>query len=290
MSEEQQYLDLIDTIIKTGTRKVGRNDAVTYSIFGHTSRYSLRNNTLPLLTTKKVFTRGIIEELLWFLSGSTNANVLKDKNVHIWDGHTTKEHYETCGLDYESGDVGPLYGFQWRHSGVDYKGMNHDYKGQGVDQISNVVEQLKSNQNSRRHVVCSWNTIDIPSMVLPPCHCLFQFYIDDEGLSCQIYQRSGDVGLGVPFNIASYAILTHLIAKLVGVPAKELVCVLGDAHIYESHIDALKEQITREPFPFPTLEITKDIKSVADIERMIVTDFKIHNYKHHDAIKMKMVV
>lgn len=199
--EEQQYIDLINTIIEKGTRKVGRNDAVTYNIFGHTSRYSLRDNKLPLITTKKVFTRGIIEELLWFLKGSTNANELKEKNVHIWDGHTSKEHYESCGLEYEDGDIGPLYGFQWRHFGAEYKDMNTDYTGQGVDQIANVVEQLKSNPNSRRHVVCAWNPADIPSMVLPPCHCLFQFYIDDDGLSCQLYQRSGDVGLGVPFPI-----------------------------------------------------------------------------------------
>lgn len=281
--EEQQYLDLVKNIIDNGTRKVGRNNAVTYSIFGHTSRYSLRNGTLPLLTTKKVFTRGIIEELLWFLRGSTNANELKEKNVHIWDGHTSKEHYESCGLDYEEGDIGALYGFQWRHSGARYRGMNVDYTEEGVDQIAHVVQQLKENPNSRRHVVCSWNPSDLPYMVLPPCHCLFQFYIDDEGLSCQLYQRSGDVGLGVPFNITSYAILTHLIAKELGIPAKEFIHVIGDAHIYEPHIDALKEQIKREPYPFPTLEIR-------DVEDMTVTNFKIKNYKCHPAIKMNIVV
>jgi thymidylate synthase len=282
--EEQQYLDLIKNIIENGTKKVGRNNAVTYNIFGHTSRYSLRNNTLPILTTKKVFTRGIIEELIWFLRGSTNANELKEKNVHIWDGHTSKEHYEACGLnDYEEGDVGPLYGFQWRHFGAEYYDMHASYTGQGIDQISNVIEQLKSNPNSRRHVVCAWNPVDIPDMVLPPCHCLFQFYVDDEGLSCQLYQRSGDVGLGVPFNITSYAILTHLIAMEVGIPAKEFIHTIGDAHIYEPHIEALKEQIKREPYPFPKLEIE-------DSEILEAKHFKILDYKCHPAIKMKMVV
>lgn len=281
--EEHQYLDLVKKIIGEGCRKVGRNNAVTYSIFGHTSRYSLRNGTLPLLTTKKVFTRGIIEELLWFLSGSTNANELKDKNVHIWDGHTSKEHYKACGLNYEEGDVGPLYGFQWRHCGADYVDMNTDYTGKGFDQIAHVVEQLKKNPHSRRHVVCAWNPTNIPSMVLPPCHCLFQFYVDDEGLSCQLYQRSGDVGLGVPFNITSYAILTHMIANEIDVPAKEFIHVIGDAHIYEEHIDALKEQLGRDPHPFPTLEI--DDPGVLTPE-----NFKIKNYKYHPAIKMKMVV
>lgn len=284
--EEQQYLDLIKNIIENGTKKVGRNNAVTYNIFGHTSRYSLRNNTLPILTTKKVFTRGIIEELIWFLRGSTNANELKEKNVHIWDGHTSKEHYEACGLnDYEEGQCGPIYGWQWRRFGAEYPSTEG-----GVDQISNVVEQLKNNPNSRRHVVCSWNAKDLPMMVLPVCHAMFQFYIDEEGLSCQMYQRSGDVGLGVPFNITSYSILTHVIAKLIGVPAKEFIHVIGDAHIYEPHIEALKEQIKREPFDFPTLDIIKDIKSIEDVEKMIASDFKINNYKSHEKIKMKMVV
>lgn len=285
MHEEQQYLDLVKTIIERGTRKVCRNNAVTYSIFGHTSRYSLLNKKLPLLTTKKIFTRGIVEELLWFLKGSTNANELKEKNVNIWNGHTSKEHYDAVGLDYEEGDVGPLYGFQFRHSGAKYVDMHTDYTGKGVDQIFNVVQQLKDDPNSRRHVVCAWNPSDLPLMTLAPCHCLFQFYVDEEGLSCQLYQRSGDVGLGVPFNITSYAILTHMVAQEIGVPAKEFIHVIGDAHIYEDHIDALKEQITREPFPFPTLEIID-----REDDEMTVSNFVIKDYQCHPGIKMKMVV
>lgn len=282
--EEQQYLDLIDNIVKNGTRKVGRNNQVTYSIFGHTSTYSLRDKKLPLLTTKKVFTRGIIEELLWFLSGSTNANVLKEKNVRIWDGHTSKEHYKSCNLDYDEGEVGPSYGFQWRHCGAEYTGKVKEYDdNDGIDQIENVIKQLKKNPNSRRHIVCSWIPADIPKMVLPPCHCLFQFYIDDDGLSCQMYQRSGDVGLGVPFNITSYCILTHMIAIELGISANKFIHVIGDAHIYEEHMDALKEQMTREPYEFPTIEI-------ADKEVLTSKDFHIKNYKCHPAIKMKMVV
>jgi thymidylate synthase len=283
MHDEQQYIDLVNTIINTGTKRVGRNNAVTYSIFGHTSRYSLRNNKLPVLTTKKVFTRGIIEELLWFLSGSSDANVLKDKNVHIWDGHTSREHYESCGLEYEDGDVGPSYGHQWRHSGAEFKGMQNNYDNNGIDQISNVVKQLKETPMSRRHVVCSWVPSDIPKMVLPPCHCLFQFYVDEEGLSCQMYQRSGDVGLGVPFNISSYALLTHLIAREVGIKAKEFIHVIGDAHIYEEHIEALKSQITRHPYEFPTIEID-------DVDILNAGNFHILNYQCHPSIKMKMVV
>lgn len=278
--DELQYLNLIDNVIKNGAKKVGRNNAVTYSIFGHMSRYSLRDNTLPVITTKKMFLRGIIEELLWILRGSTNANELKEKNIHIWDGHTSKEHYQSCGLDYEEGDTGPLYGMQWRHSGAEYKGMREDYTSQGVDQIKNVIEQLKNNPNSRRHVVCSWNPSDLPKMVLPPCHCLFQFYVNDNGLSCTLYQRSGDIGLGIPFNITSYSLLTHFIANELGIPANEFIHVIGDAHVYEDHIPALQEQLKRQPKRFPKVRVISNTDQ----------PFLIENYESHGAIKMKMVV
>lgn len=606
MSDEQQYLDMIKKVIDTGTVREGRGGAKTKSIFGYQSRYSLKDNKLPILTTKKVFTRGIIEELLWMLRGSTNVDELKNKNVHIWDGHSSREHLDNTGLsEYREGDIGPCfpantsvltssgyvdivdvspshqlmthtgsyqkiikkmsrlyygelykikisyhaheisctpehpfyvreltiqgstfnmsepsfvpanelkkrhfvgmkintndldttfvindqnihysdndyiffgyflckgmkednayiiydedpqvkvnniyafgvrnsrsviyskydtiletffengslfpnripswvyrlkksslelflagyslstspsneafdtfflktqhksvalsiqslflkigrfcsltfhndeyymdviseenhamcfidngyawfpiesikireldspinvynfsvdvdetyvvenavvhncYGFQWRHSGAEYNGCDENYTNQGVDQISNLINELRQNPYSRRHIVSSWSVPHIPKMALPPCHCLFQFYLDDNGLSCQLYQRSGDIGLGVPFNITFYCILTHLVAKLIGTTAYEFIHTLGDAHIYVEHENALLEQIQREPFDFPTLEITADVKELQDVEKMTASDFKIIGYKSHPKITMEMVV
>lgn len=292
MSDEQQYLNLVRQILDDPKEAVvGRGGSKTKSIFGHTSRYSLKDGTLPLLTTKKLFTRGIIEELIWMLRGSTNAKELTDKRVHIWDGHTSREHLDNTGLGHLSeGDTGPLYGFQFRHSGAEYRRCDSDYTGCGVDQIVNVIESLKSDPGSRRHVVCAWNPSQSTQMALTPCHCLFQFYIDVNGLSCQMYQRSADVALGVPFNIASYALLTHIIASVVGVPAYEFIHVIGDAHIYEPHLGPIREQIDRAPFPFPTVKITKELKTMEDIEALGPTDFLIEGYKSHPSIKMKLVI
>lgn len=278
MHDEQQYLDLIKQVAKSGHKKVvERNNAVTYSVFGHMSRYSLRDGTLPVITTKRIFLRGVIEELLWMLSGDTNSKTLESKGVNIWKGHTSREHLDSCGLtDYEEGYAGPIYGAQWRGT---------DNSTHSVDQISQVIESLREQPGSRRHVVCAWNPGDIPKMALPPCHCLFQFYIDDEGLSCQLYQRSADIGLGVPFNITSYSLLTHIIAKLVGVPAKEFIHVLGDAHIYAEHMDKLVEQSKREPLPFPKVSILS-----TDIDQLDASKILVRNYQYHDIIKLDMVV
>lgn len=283
MSDEQQYLDLVRTIISNGSERVGRGGAVTKSIFAHTSRYSLANGTLPLLTTKKMFTRGIIEELLWMLRGSTDAKELEAKKVNIWKGHTSREYLDSVGLTgYNEGELGPGYGYQWRNSGGKYPA-----KTGGVDQIANVIKSLKEDPTSRRHIVCSWIPSDIEDIALPPCHCYFQFYVDEHGLSCLLTQRSGDVGLGVPYNIASYSILTHLIAKIVGLPAHEFVHVIVDAHIYKGHESALLEQISRNPNPFPKIKIKRtDI----DIDNLEIGDFEITWYKHHPTIDMDMVV
>lgn len=293
--EEHRYLNLVKQILDSEKDLVvGSRGSRTKSIFGHTSRYSLKDGTLPLLTTKKLFVRGIIEELLWMIRGSTDAKDLSDKKVRIWDGHTSVDHHRSVGLDnvYEEGDCGPVYGFQWRHSGAQYINCRQDYRGQGVDQIKAVIESLRHDPGSRRHVVCAWNPSQSAEMVLTPCHCLCQFYIDDNGLSCQLYQRSADVALGVPFNIASYAILTHIIAKSIGVPAYELIHVLGDAHIYEDHLGAIAEQLTRKPKKsFPTLRIGGgELESVCDIERLTFDDFHISDYDPHPSIKMPLVI
>jgi thymidylate synthase len=238
-----------------------------------------------------MFTRGIIEELLWMIRGSTDATELTDKGIHIWDGHTSREHLDATGLHHlKTGDTGPLYGFQFRHSGAAYTGCGSNYDGRGVDQIANVIDSLKTDPGSRRHVVCAWNPSQSKQMALTPCHCLFQFYIDVNGLSCQLYQRSADVALGVPFNITSYALLTHIIAKVVGVEAHEFIHVIGDAHIYKQHLAPISEQIDRVPFPFPTVTITKELKTIHDIEALKSTDFLIKGYKSYGRIKMDIVI
>ncbi|GIY10639.1 thymidylate synthase [Caerostris darwini] len=244
--------------------------------------------TFPLITTKKVFWRGICEELLWFISGSTNANVLKEKNVHIWDANSCKEYMASLNLHYPlEGDLGPVYGFQWRHFGANYTNMSKDYTGEGVDQLQYVIRLIREKPYDRRMIISAWNPPDLPKMALPPCHCLAQFYVSNEELSCMLYQRSADMGLGVPFNIASYALLTHMIAHVTGLKTGDLVHTIGDAHVYLDHIDALKEQLTREPKLFPKLKIKKDTKNIEDFT---FEDFKLIGYECHPPIKMKMSV
>lgn len=207
-------------------------------------RFNLRDGTFPLLTTKKVFWRGIAEELFWFIQGSTDAKLLQAKNVRIWDGNSTREFLDKAGFpEREEGDLGPVYGFQWRHFGAEYHTCHDDYQGQGVDQLKEIIERIKQNPNDRRIIMCAWNPVDIPKMALPPCHCLVQFYVANGELSCQLYQRSADMGLGVPFNIASYALLTHMIAHITGLKTGDFVHTLGDAHVYLNHIEPLTEQV-----------------------------------------------
>ncbi|XP_008468587.2 thymidylate synthase [Diaphorina citri] len=216
-TDEQQYLHLLDKIIKTGHKKSDRTGVGTLSLFGAQMRFDLTNGTFPLLTTKRVFWKGVVEELLWFIKGSTNAKELSDKGVKIWDPNSTREYLDSIGLvDRKEGDLGPVYGFQWRHYGAEYKDMFTDYTDQGIDQLQNIINTIKTNPNDRRIIMCAWNPIDMPKMALPPCHCLAQFYVADGKLSCQLYQRSADMGLGVPFNIASYSLLTYMIAHVTG--------------------------------------------------------------------------
>lgn len=251
-------------------------------------RFDLRNGTFPLLTTKKTFWRGIAEELLWFIAGSTDAKLLQAKNVRIWDANSTREFLDRAGFgDREEGDLGPVYGFQWRHFGAEYTDCHADYTGKGIDQLRDVIERIRSNPTDRRMIMCAWNAVDVPKMALPPCHCLVQFYVSDGELSCQLYQRSADMGLGVPFNIASYALLTHMIAHVTGLRTGDFVHTLGDAHVYLNHVEQLREQVQREPIAFPTLRIKRTVERIEDFT---FDDFEMINYKSHEPIKMDMAV
>lgn len=286
--DEMQYLELIQHIIDHGSKKEDRTGTGTLSIFGAQMRFSLRNNVFPLLTTKRVFWRGVAEELLWFVSGCTNANKLSEKGIHIWDANGSREFLDKQGLQHrEVGDLGPVYGFQWRHFGATYDNMHTNYDGQGVDQLADVIHKIKNNPDNRRIIMSAWNPVDLPNMALPPCHSFVQFYVCNGELSCQLYQRSGDMGLGVPFNIASYSLLTYMIAHVCGLKPGDFVHTLGDAHVYLNHIEALKKQLQREPRPFPTLEIAHD---VPDIDSFSLDKFKITGYDPHPTIKMQMAV
>ena len=284
--DEYQYLEAVEKIIETGNLRSNRTGVDAKSIFGPQMRYCLRNS-FPLLTTKRVYWKAVVEELLWFVRGSTDGNELTDKKVHIWDANGSREFLDGLGFtDREVGDLGPIYGFQWRHSGAEYVDKDANYAGQGVDQLKWVIETIKKDPDSRRIIMCSWNASDLSKMVLPPCHCLVQFYVSNGELSCLLHQRSADMGLGVPFNIASYALLTYMIARVTDLKPGDFVHTLGDAHVYVNHIEALREQLKREPRPFPKLLI----KGKKSIEDFTMDDFELVGYNPHAKIKMDMAV
>ncbi|UKK02743.2 bifunctional dihydrofolate reductase/thymidilate synthase [Theileria orientalis] len=284
-SQELQYLDILADILNNGVKKTNRTGVDCYAKFGYQMRFDL-SESFPLLTTKKVFLRGIIEELIWFIRGSTNGNDLLKKNVKIWELNGARGFLDALGFyDREEHDLGPVYGFQWRHFGAKYVDMHTDYNGQGIDQLSILIDKIKNKPNDRRLIVCSWNVADLSKMALPPCHLLFQFFVADGKLSCMMHQRSCDMGLGVPFNIASYSLLTYMIAQICDLEPGEFVHNLGDAHIYCNHVDAVKEQISRVPYPFPSLKLNKEIKKIEDFT---LDDIKVENYVSHPAIKMDM--
>ena len=290
--EEEQYLTLIRRILKDGIERGDRTGTGTKSLFGCQMRFNLRDGNLPLLTTKKTFWRGVAEELLWFISGSTNANDLKEKNIRIWDGNASKEFLESRGLGHrEEGDLGPVYGFQWRHFGAEYKDMHSDYSGQGVDQLAKCIDSIKNNPEDRRILMSAWNPSALDEMALPPCHLLCQFYVDTtkNEVSCQMYQRSADMGLGVPFNIASYALLTHLVAHVTGRKPGDLVHTLGDAHVYLNHIEPLQEQLERTPRAFPKIFIDDPDRSKT-IDDFTYQDLHVIGYHPYEKISMKMAV
>ena len=266
-SNMKQYLDLLREIRDNGVTKTDRTGVGTKSIFGHQMRFNLQDG-FPLLTTKKVFLKGIIYELLWFLKGDTNIKFLTDHNVHIWDEWAD-----------ENGDLGYVYGKQWRSW--------ETTDGRVIDQISQVVDLIKNHPDSRRILVTAWNPAEIDKMALPPCHCLFQFYVADGKLSCQLYQRSADTFLGVPFNIASYALLTMMLAQVCGLEPGEFIHTTGDTHIYLNHLDQVNEQLSREPRPLPKMIINPDVKSIFDFK---YEDFKLEGYDPYPAIKAPVAV
>lgn len=272
---EKQYLTIVKEVCLTGNKIEGRN-GFTYSKNGASMYFSLRDNTLPIMTTKKVAVNICLKELFWFLSGSTNNDLLKQQNVHIWDKNAE-----------ESKDLGPIYGHQWRHFNAPYLDCDSDYSNQGIDQIQYIIDSLKdpTQKYSRRLVLSSWNPCQLNQMALPPCHILMQFNVANDELSCSLYQRSGDLGLGVPFNILSYCALTHLIAHHCNLKAKEFIYHIGNAHVYDDHYDALLEQVEKEPYEFAKINIKNRYDSINEYG---LSDIDILNYKSHEPIVLKM--
>lgn len=286
--EEYQYLNLIQSVLRVGSLRPNRTGVDTLALFGNMMRFSLRQNKIPLLTTKRVFWRGIVEELLWFIKGGTDARTLSAKRVKIWDGNGSREALDACGLTQrEEGDLGPVYGHQWRHFGATYKDCHTDYTGQGIDQLQDLIDRIRTQPNDRRLVMTAWNPLDLSQMALPPCHMFVQFFVDQGELTSLMYQRSADLGLGVPFNIASYALLTKLMAQVCGLEAVEFIHVLGDTHVYTNHSDALQEQLQRTPRPFPTLKIDPRIQTIDGFEWEHLT---LENYDPYPALSMPLAV
>jgi len=290
--EENAYLDLLKNILDNGTTKQDRTGVGTIGIFGSQLKFSLENNTLPLLTTKKMFLRGIVEELLFFIRGETDTKKLEAKGVNIWKGNTSRDFLDKRGLGYlPEGDMGKGYGFQWRNFGGTAK--SYDYKNHprdGVDQLSRALEMIRNEPNSRKIIVSAWNPGQLDQMALEPCHCFIQFQVDNGKLNLMWFQRSVDSFLGLPFNICSYAILNMLFAKAANLEPGDLVFSGGDTHCYLNHISQIKEQITREPYNFPKIIINKSISSIEDMENLSFDDFKIENYNFHPAIRADMAI
>nr|WP_169165861.1 thymidylate synthase [Cellulomonas taurus] len=265
-SQTTPYEDLLRLVLETGTAKSDRTGTGTRSVFGHQMRFDLAQG-FPLVTTKRVHLRSIVQELLWFLRGDSNVRWLQERNVTIWDEWADQD-----------GELGPVYGVQWRSWPMP--------DGGHIDQLSELLTNLRRDPDSRRHIVSAWNVADIPSMALAPCHALFQFYVADGKLSCQLYQRSADLFLGVPFNLASYALLTHMVAQQVGLEVGDFVWTGGDCHIYDNHLDQVREQLTREPYPFPTLHLRR----AASLFDYILEDVEVVGYQHHPTIKAPIAV
>lgn len=315
--EEQQYLDLVRRVIETGKERKDRTGTGTLSVFGASMRFDLRAG-FPLFTTKRVFWKGIVEELLWFVSGKTDANELSARGVRIWDANGSREFLDGRGLEHrEVGDLGPVYGFQWRHWGATYVDSKTDYSGQGIDQLAECIRLIKTDPTSRRIVLSAWNPSDLNAMALPPCHMFCQFYVEPSNpskdhrrveqhscsdgvsestaknetrrgtLSCLMYQRSCDLGLGVPFNVASYALLTRMVAQVCDLDPGNLIVSMGDAHVYLNHVEPLKRQIDLSPGAFPSVQINPEIRNIDDFT---FSDFFLLDYHPRNAIPMKMAV
>ena len=280
---EQAYLDLLHLVLTEGTEKGDRTGTGTLSHFGAQLRFNLADG-FPLLTTKKVHFKSIVYELFWFLSGSTHVDYLQANGVRIWNEWSTAE--QTARFNRPAGDLGPVYGHQWRNYGASQR-EDGSYNNDGVDQITQVIEQIRTNPNSRRLIVSGWNPGEADQVALPPCHTLFQFFVADNKLSCQLYQRSADLFLGVPFNIASYALLTHMVAQVCGLEVGEFIWTGGDCHIYQNHREQVELQLTRELYKLPTLTLNPDVK---DIFAFKYEDISVDGYESHPAIKAKVAV
>lgn len=285
---EYQYLEMLKEVITKGHRRATRN-GFTYSSFGHRMEFELSQHQIPILTTKRVAIKTAIKELLWFISGDTSNTTLQKEGVHIWDGNSSREYLDSLGMNNRQvGDLGPVYGFQWRHSGAKYIDFETNYEGQGIDQLQQAIEMLRKEPFNRRNIVCAWNPSDLSEMALPPCHLMFQWYVEDNNrLSLQMYQRSGDSFLGIPFNIASYSMLIHMVAWVTGLTPGRFIHIIGDFHAYEEHLEAIQEQLEREPYPFPTVHFKRKIDNIDNFK---LEDIEIKDYQCHKSIKAKMIV
>jgi thymidylate synthase len=301
--EEYQYLNIIENIIENGTWEEGRNGR-TKGVFGSSMRFSLKDGKIPILTTKKIAWKTCLKELLWFIRGETDNKILKKNGVHIWDANGSREFLDSRGLHlYPEDMLGPIYGYQWRYYNANYNCFSgkrlfkenepdifsNRKEVTGIDQLQQIIDALKDpvQRMSRRLIMTAWNPSQLNEMALPPCHVMCQFNVHDGNkLSCSMYQRSNDEACGTPFNIASYSFLTHLLAKHCGLEAYEFVYFKGNCHVYEEHIEGIKEQMGREPYPFPTLSIKQVRDNINDYQ---VEDFELHNYQHHPQIKFQMV-
>lgn len=290
--DEHEYLNLVHKVIKecnTLSPRVDRTLVGTHSTFGYQCRYNLEK-CFPLFTTKRTFWKGIVCELLWMISGSTDSKILENQGVTIWKGNGSRNFLDKNGfVDRKEGDLGPIYGFQWRHFGAKYRTSSNKYDNEGVDQLKNIINEIKTNPTSRRIILSAWNVSDLSSMALPPCHILCQFYVDtvNSKLSCHLYQRSCDLGLGVPFNVASYSLLTHMIAHLCGLGVGEFIHSMGDAHVYSNHVEALKKQLKRSVRKGPTLRIVGNVSSIDEFGE---DNFELIGYRPHSTIAMQMAV
>lgn len=287
--DESKYLDLIRSCLTKGEFKADRTGVGRHSIFGHQLRFDLARG-FPLLTTKKVFWKGVVQELLWFLRGETDVKKLQEVGVHIWDGNSTREYMDSIGItDREEGDIGPCYGWQWRHFGAEYKTAQTDYEGQGIDQLYAILKAIQSDKTTSRAMMSAWNPSDLPRMNLPPCHVLYQFSVNGGRLCCHMYQRSADVFLGLPFNIASSALLCHIMASMLGMGVGTLHVSLGDAHVYDNHVNQCFEQLTRSPRHPCTLAIVNPI-NFEELHTLSAGNFQLDDYRPYPPIKATMAV
>lgn len=292
---EQAYLNLVQECIEYGDYRVDRTKVGTYSLFGRQLIFDLDGGILPLLTTKKVMVKSILKELLWIMKGQTDSKILDKNGVKIWNDNGSRHFLDDQGFTERAvGDLGPIYGFQWRRAGAEYIDSTTDYTNHGIDQLKQVVDKLKNNPTDRRMIICSWNVPQLSQMALPPCHCLVQFYVRGQKyLDCQLYQRSADIGLGVPFNIASYAFLMYVLGKWCNLTPGKFIHTFGDVHVYSNHVEPLKVQLNRKPYSFPTVEFVGNF-TLENLDQVSMDEwcssFLIKNYECHPTIQMKMAI